>query len=107
MKKEITPVPLSAGWIGMDISKDFSDVALWGDLEAPAMLNGRFLNTQVGAEELVTWIELQGREVAGIVMEWTGRYSREVAERLMALRPNWPVALINPVRQESLAEEEA
>jgi len=96
MGKNVTTAPSSAGWIGMDISKDFFDVALWGDQEGPAMANGRFPRSKFGAAEVVAWIQMQGREVAGIVMEWTGSYSRELAEWLMAIRPDWAVALINP-----------
>jgi transposase len=96
MGRKPNQVPCSPGWIGIDVSKDFFDVAIWGGQAFPAMLTGRFPRSPAGAGEVVSWIELQHRAVAGVVMEWTGHYSRDLAEWLMELRPDWPIAMVNP-----------
>lgn len=86
----------TAGWVGMDISKPFFDVALWGDQPFAAMVLSRFPRTKEGAAAFLDWLQQQSREVAGLTMEWTGNYSRELAEWLQHLRQDWPVSLVNP-----------
>lgn len=86
-----------AGWVGMDISKAVFDVALWGDQPFKAMALSQFPRSEEGAAEFVDWLQRQPRKVAGMVMEWTGNYSRELAEWIRRLRPDWPVSLVNPV----------
>jgi transposase len=86
----------SAAWVGMDISKPFFDVALWGDQPFSAMALARFPRTLGGAAACVAWLRQQSRDVAGLVMEWTGSYSRELAEWLQPLQPEWAICLVNP-----------
>lgn len=86
----------TAGWVGLDISKAFFDVALWGDQPFNGMTLSRFPRSEEGAAACVEWLQHQSRDVAGLTMEWTGNYSRELAEWLQRLRPDWPISLVNP-----------
>jgi transposase len=87
---------IPAGWVGVDVSKPFFDVALWGDQPFSSMVLARFPRTKEGAAACVDWLQKQSRDVAGLTMEWTGNYSRELAEWLQPLRNDWPVSLVNP-----------
>jgi len=84
------------GWVGIDVSKDVFDVAIWGDQAFSAMTLAQFKRTKKGTEAFVRWLASQPRKPAGIVMEWTGGYSRELAEWLHRLVEGVPVALMNP-----------
>lgn len=84
------------GWVGIDVSKDVFDVAIWGDQAFSAMTLAQFKRTKKGAEAFARWLASQTRKPAGIVMEWTGGYSRELAEWLHQLVEGTPVALMNP-----------
>lgn len=84
------------GWVGVDVSKSVFDVAIWGDQAFNAMTLKQFKRTRKGAEVFARWLLEQPRKPAGIVMEWTGGFSRELAEWLHEVVEGVPVALINP-----------
>lgn len=87
---------LAGGWVGIDVSKDTFDVAVWGDLPFRSMTLNQFQRTQKGVEAFGAWLRGQPRRTAGIVMEWTGGYSRQLAEWMHQLPDGWSVSLINP-----------
>jgi len=84
------------GWVGIDVSKSVFDVAIWGDQAFSAMALGQFKRTSKGAEAFARWLSNQPRKPAGIVMEWTGGFSRELAEWLQGCVGGIPIALVNP-----------
>ena len=86
----------TGGWVGIDVSKNTFDVAIWGDLPFKSMTLIQFKRTKKGAEVFAVWLAGQPRKVAGIVMEWTGSYSRELAEWLHQVSDGWTISLINP-----------
>lgn len=87
---------LAVGWVGIDVSKSWFDVAIWGDQAFGEMTLKRFKRTEKGAEAFVAWLSSLPRKAAGLVMEWTGSYSRELAGWLYRLREGWTISLINP-----------
>ncbi len=87
---------LPFGWVGIDVSKSVFDVAIWGDQAFSAMTLTQFKRTKKGAEDFARWLSGQPRKPAGIVMEWTGGLSRELAEWLHGCLEGVPIALMNP-----------
>lgn len=84
------------GWVGIDVSKKVVDVAIWGDQPFKDMTIAQFKRTKKGAKDLIEWLASQPRKAAGLVMEWTGSLSRELAEWFHDIAPDLPVSLMNP-----------
>src|SRR5262245_41468274 len=74
-------------WVGLDISKDAVDVAVW-----PTAQQWRVTTNEAGLSALAT--ALQALHPAGIVVEASGGYETTVVTTL-ALVP-LPVAVVNP-----------
>ena len=95
-------------WIGVDVSKETFDAA-WCDtkycdtrLPLPEYPTAVFPRTKTGAELLLKWIRdvSPSREwlPAGIIMESTGRYSRELKDWLLELEQTLRVAIEDPTK---------
>lgn len=94
-------------WVGIDVSKTYFDVAL---LTAQGQEQGQelrrfptdqFPQSETGTQAFYRWLEKQvGKKDAAnrtrVVMEATGTYSRDLAERLRALPHPVQSAVINP-----------
>ena len=87
--------PTIAQNVGVDISKDFLDVALY-----PAGDTARFPNDDKGFRALIKW--LAPRKVARIVFEATGAYHR-LFERTLA-EAGLPMIKVNPRQARRFAE---
>ncbi len=85
----------SAETVGVDVSKDYLDVALY-----PADAVKRFTNDTKGHRSLIAW--LTSRQVERVVFEATGPYHRAF-ERTLA-SAGLPMAKINPRRARRFAE---
>lgn len=94
----------AGGWVGIDVSKAYFDVALWGDQQPKAMQMNRFRRTDKGVRECAAWLAQQRRLTAGIVMEWTGGHSRELAEWFYALGAGLKVSIVNPLLVKSFGK---
>ena len=94
----------AGGWVGIDVSKAYFDVALWGDQQPKAMQVKRFKRTEEGARECAAWLAQQPRLTAGVVMEWTGGHSRELAEWFYALGAGIKVSIVNPLLVKSFGK---
>lgn len=80
---------------GIDISKDFLDVAVY-----PGAETARFPNDHNGLENLIRW--LAPRRSARVVFEATGAYHR-LMERMLA-QAGFPIVKVNPRRARRFAE---
>ncbi|NVN10721.1 IS110 family RNA-guided transposase [Nguyenibacter vanlangensis] len=88
-------MPGQAITIGIDISKDHLDVALY-----PGGETRRFLNARSGHTALLRWLGKQ--VVARIVFEATGPYHRDLERRLE--QAGLPFAKVNPRQARRFAE---
>lgn len=79
----------SEQYVGMDVSKDKLDVAIWGEKGCPA-----FSNSKRGIAKLVKHMLALGSKL--IVVEATGGYEEEVVQALF--EAGLPVALVSPQR---------
>jgi transposase len=85
----------SAETIGVDVSKDHLDVALY-----PADAAKRFTNDTKGHRSLIAW--LTSRQVERVVFEATGPYHRAFERKLASA--GLPMAKINPRQARRFAE---
>lgn len=90
--------------IGLDVAKANFEAAIFTrrDDRARTLAKDAFRRDQQGLAQLVASIETDAAalELAEpqirVVMEATGPYSRQLAEWLVAARPAWRVAVVNP-----------
>ena len=85
-------------FIGIDVSKDFLDVATKEEELAPF----RVSRDEAGLSELVTRLQSAETPVNLIVLEATGGYERDVVAVLAAAK--LPVAVVNPKRVRDFAK---
>lgn len=89
-KDSSTEVPLPV--LGVDVSKHRLDIHLLREREARA----QFPNTEIGCQQLLSWLVSQGAPKALIVMEATGWYHQLLCA--LAHQKEHQVAVINPRR---------
>src|SRR5688572_9649222 len=82
-------------FVGVDVSKDFLDVAL-SQSGAPE----RFANSELGIEQLCE--KLRGQPVQLVVMEATGGYQRLALA--MLLQSGFPAVAVNPRQARDFAK---
>jgi len=90
--------------IGLDVAKASFEAALATPAQLPAqpLASKPYARLFEGAAQLVQAVEAHpsmielAQPLPRIVMEATGAYSRQLAEWLVALRPQWRVAVVNP-----------
>lgn len=87
--------------IGIDISKDYFDVALTLDSQP---YQGRFENNRSGFRTFRKWLKKRGVKEASICMEATGRYGEELAQFLY--QQGYQVSLVNPKRIRAYRESQ-
>jgi transposase len=80
---------------GIDVSKQWLDVALW-----PTRKTARVSRDATGLNQLASWLTLH--EVGRIGLEASGGYEREVLDTLQAL--GFEVLLLNPLRVRCFAK---
>lgn len=79
--------------LGIDISKDKLDVALWRD---ERYWLGQFVNEPVGFAKLTRWLEKRQGTHCHVCIEATGRYGEAVTFYLH--EQGYSVSLVNPAR---------
>lgn len=79
--------------LGIDVSKDKLDVALYQDGQYGL---ATFTNDRDGHRRLVRWLKKHKAKEAHICIEATGRYGEDVAKYLHGR--GYPVSLVNPSR---------
>jgi transposase len=74
-------------YVGIDISKDYFDVAFIQDLKSKSIHN-QFENTSTGVKKLIVWLKSLkcGRSDTLICMEHTGMYSKIIITELISER---------------------
>ncbi len=82
-------------YIGIDVGKDWLDVACFGEAEVRQVPN-----TSEGFCQIVAWLRVW--EPALVVVEATGGYEQPLVWRL--LEAGWRVAVANPTRVRALAK---
>lgn len=90
---------MSSVYLGIDISKEHFDVALWQD---ERYLTARFDNNQQGFRKLYSWLKKHKARRCPGCMEATGRYGEELAESLY--EHQHPVSVVNPASIKKYAE---
>lgn len=94
-------------FVGVDVSKDALDVALWLAGEPPtakalkAHPSTRFLNTPEGHQRLLAWLQSQG-QICLVLCESTGGYEQPLVDAMFAAK--LPVARVNPSRPRDFAK---
>lgn len=91
-------------WAGIDVSKATFDVRLHPVLppekEKPALADlpkAQFPRNEDGTRRLLAWLDKSGAaEGTRVVMEATGRYSVELGEMILQMRPELAPAIVNP-----------
>lgn len=84
--------------LGIDISKDKLDVALY---RAEQYAQATFANSRDGHRRLARWLKKRRAKGAHVCIEATGRYGEAVAEYLHGR--GYPVSLVNPARIKAYA----
>ena len=79
----------TSSYVGIDVSKNRLDVAVWGEKQEKQVDN-----TSQGIAQLVEW--MRGLQPELIVVEATGGYQRAVVEALFLA--GLAVAVVNPAR---------
>ena len=82
---------MSSKTLGIDISKDKLDVALYQD---GAYRTATFVNKHDGYRRLANWLKKQKAKGYRVCIEATGRYGESVAKYLHGR--GYPVSLVNP-----------
>jgi transposase len=83
-------------FVGVDVSKDWLDTALW-----PATRSARFANDRAGRSSLVRWLKgLEGLAMVGF--EASGGYERSLRKALFDAQ--LPARRLNPVRVRRFAQ---
>lgn len=85
--------------LGIDVSKDKLDVALYQDDKYRV---GTFSNNKDGFWRLAKWLKKQHGKGAHVCIEATGRYGEGVA--LYLHNRGYPVSVVNPARIKAYAE---
>ena len=93
-------------WVGVDVAKTTFDAALVRDGQRyphtplSAVPVRHFARTQVGAKELVEWLDsqLESPDSVRVCMEATGAYSTQLATWLLNERVALQPAIVNPAR---------
>jgi len=85
--------------LGIDISKDRLDVALYQDDNYRA---GNFSNDKDGFRRLANWLKKQHGKGAHVCIEATGQYGEAIAMYLY--KRGYPVSVVNPARIKAYAE---
>ncbi len=94
-------------FVGVDVSKDALDVALWSAGDTPSMkaLKGhpstRFENSTEGFKAFHSWLQNQG-SISLVLCESTGGYEQPLVEAMQ--QATVPVARINPSRARDFAK---
>lgn len=91
-------------WAGIDVSKATFDVRLHPVLppekEKPSLADlpkAQFPRNEDGTRRLLAWLDKSGAaEGTRVVMEATGRYSVELGEMILQMRPELAPAIVNP-----------
>jgi transposase len=91
-------------WAGIDVSKATFDVRLHPVLppekEKPSLADlpkAQFPRTEDGTRRLLAWLDKAGgTDGTRVVMEATGRYSIELGEMIIQMRPDLAPAIVNP-----------
>jgi len=81
---------------GIDVSKATFDVAWWGDEPFPRMTNRSYPRTPEGVARWLAEVPSAVFPSAGVVMESTGGYCKELAGWILAARPELRVSIANP-----------
>ena len=85
--------------LGIDVSKDKLDVALYQD---DNYQEGTFSNDKDGFRRLAKWLKKQQGKGAHVCIEATGQYGEAVAMYLH--KREYPVSVVNPARIKAYAE---
>lgn len=85
--------------LGIDVSKDKLDVALYQD---DSYRVGIFSNNKDGFRRLAKWLKKQHGKGAHVCIEATGQYGEPVAMYLH--KRSYPVSVVNPARIKAYAE---
>jgi transposase len=88
--------------LGIDVSKDKVDVALFNDKEFIAA--GQFANTAAGFKKLSKWLKNKDTEQVWACMESTGRYGDALATYLN--EQGHRVSVVNPARIKKYGESQ-
>jgi len=88
--------------LGVDISKDKVDVALFEGKRA--LGSGQFANTVAGFKKLNKWLNNKGADPVWVCLEATGRYGEGVAEYFY--EAGHEVSMVNPARIKRYAESQ-
>ena len=89
---------MSTGTLGIDISKDKMDVALYHD---DSYRVGIFTNNKDGYRRLAKWLKKQKGKGAHVCLEATGQYGEAVAMYFHSR--GYPVSVVNPARIKAYA----
>ena len=88
--------------IGVDVSKDKVDVALFEGKQA--LGSGQFANTAAGFKKLSKWLRNKGAGQVWVCLEATGRYGEKLGEYFF--KANHQVSVVNPARIKKYAESQ-
>lgn len=88
--------------LGIDVSKDKEDVALFDGKQA--LGTGQFANTKAGFKKLNKWLSNKGADQVWVCLEATGRYGEQLAEYLF--KAGHKVSVVNPARIKKYAESQ-
>jgi len=88
--------------LGIDVSKDKVDVALFDGKQA--MGSGTFTNTVAGFKKLSKWLNNKKADQVWVCLEATGRYGENLAEYFF--KAGHPVSVVNPARIRKYAESQ-
>lgn len=97
------------GWIGIDVAKHTFQAAVADQTAIPrqwaSLPTAQFEHSAKGVGQFVRWLRDMGwtkRNVAGICIEATGRYTQQWVELLR--RPLAPVCVVNPARPKAYGQ---
>ena len=88
--------------LGVDVSKDKVDVALFDGKQAKG--SGLFANTGAGFKKLSKWLSNKGAGSVWVCLEATGRYGEGLAEYFY--EAGHQVSMVNPARIKKYAESQ-
>jgi transposase len=87
--------------LGIDISKDKLDVALW---QEGRYQQATFSNEKEGYRRLAKWLKKRNAKGAHVCIEATGRYGEAVS--LYLYERDYPVSVVNPARVKAYADSQ-